>query len=67
MRAKIYSGALMPKIRVEVVAFEDGVYLFHPKTKLVFEYSSPHRVVGKIEPEGFTFIKSARPAVSKLY
>lgn len=47
----------MVKINVRIIFFEDEIYLFYPKTNLVFEYNKPHTLVGfmKIEEDGDTF------------
>ena len=49
----------MVKINVQIIFLEDGIYLFYPKTNLVFEYNKPHTLVGvmRMQEDNFKLIK----------
>jgi hypothetical protein len=48
----------MVKIQVRIVFLDEGVFLFHPVTNLVFDYNVPHNLVGKINLKDFKLIKT---------
>ena len=50
----------MTKIKVRVVLLDEGVFLMHPETKLVFQYAAPHKLVGKIDFDRYKLIKTGR-------
>ena len=48
----------MAKIQVRVIFLDEGVFLVHTASKLVFQYAAPHKLVGKIDFERFKLIKT---------
>lgn len=48
----------MPKIQCKIVLLDEGIFLIHPITNLIYEYNKPHRLIGKIDIKKLKLIKS---------
>ena len=46
------------KIVVQIILLDNGTFLFHPKTHMVYEYKAPHNPVGRLDLKKFKIVKS---------
>lgn len=53
----------MTKIKVRVVLLDEGVFLVHPESKLVFQYAAPHKLVGKIDFDRYKLIRIVQKTI----